>query len=141
MAAYSSSAWARSSGSSTTCSPRSTAGSCHGERAARRYAGTGALTPGAGSGRPGVSRSGTTPAQYGSASSAGSSLTPPVRTRTDTSRSGSASTAVSASSRRFGGRLSAERPVATFSTSAVITAAFSSASSTSRAVPCATTDR
>jgi hypothetical protein len=48
---------------------------------------------------------------------------------------------VAASSLRVARRLAAERPGTTASTSASSAAVFSSVSSTTRAVPCATTDR
>src|SRR5258708_5422907 len=92
-ASNSAGAWHRSSGSRITCEPVSTTGSCHADRAGRRYDGTGTATPSAGTGTPRASRSGTTPAQYGSPRSPASSTAPPERGLTETSPSGSASTA------------------------------------------------
>ena len=88
-----------------------------------------------GSTAPALTVSGTTPAQVPAATSSGSSLGPPVRAFTDASASGTAITAVAASSLRVFARSVAERPGTTWSTIRSSAWSRSAGSSTARAAP------
>ena len=100
-----------------------------------------AAIAGSGTGAPATRRSGTTPAQTGSARSSASSSGGPVRTFAEASSIGSDRIVVARISWSDGTRMRSHRPGATRSTSARIASSFATGSVTAVAVPRRTADR